>query len=173
MTRATHTHTQHGGRYAELNQFDGGGALEGQKLVAYRDLDKDVTSATTLDDWRQHWRPIAADDCTVCLGTGRDSIKGNKRQPCGGCYGLGKVRKDGETPQDMWQLAQVAQGIIQRQQKGIDQRDQVLAYPEVREALHERNKRRQQAGPEDWVQREQDWRAGDGRGHGGKRHTGD
>ncbi|MFM9270906.1 hypothetical protein ACJ7V3_11665 [Halomonas elongata] len=172
MTQPTHTHRQHGGRYAELNQFDGGSALEGQKLVAYRDLDKDVTSATTLDDWRQLWRPIAADDCTVCLGTGRDSIKGNKRQPCGGCYGLGKVRKDGETPATQWELAEVATGIIQRQQRIIEERDQILAFPEVQAALQERKNRRQEEPP-DWVQREQDWRAGGGRAHGGRRHTGD
>lgn len=171
-SQATHTHTQHGGRYAELNQFDGGGALEGQKLVAYRDLDKDVTSATTLDDWRQHWHPIETDDCTVCMGRGRDSIKGNKRQPCGGCYGLGKVRADGEAPTDLWQLADVATGIIQRQQQIIEQRDQVLAYPEMQAALQERKKRRE-SEPEGWVQREQEWRGGGGRGHGGRRHTGD
>lgn len=172
MTQPTHTHLQHGGRYAELSNYDGGGALEGHKLVVYRDLDRDVQSITTKDDWRQHWRPIAADDCTVCLGTGRDSIKGNKRQPCGGCYGLGKVRKDGETPATQWELAEVAIGMIQRQQHIIDQRDQVLAFPEVQEALQERKKRRQEEPP-DWVQREQEWRAGGGRGHGGRRHTGD
>ncbi|SHK52476.1 hypothetical protein [Halomonas caseinilytica] len=168
MTRTTHTHRQHGGRYAEFNQFDGGGALEGQKLVAYRDLDKDVTSATTLDDWRQHWRPIAADDCTVCLGTGRDSIKGNKRQPCGGCYGLGKVRKDGETPTTQWELAEVAIGVIQRQHQELGRLRELIAIPEVQEII-----KAKRDAPEDWVQREQEWRESGWRGHGGRRHTGD
>lgn len=167
-SRATHTHRQHGGRYAELNQFDGGSALEGQKLVAYRDLDKDVTSATTLDDWRQHWRPIAADDCTVCLGTGRDSIKGNKRQPCGGCYGLGKVRKDGETPATQWELAEVAIGVIQRQHQELGRLRELVAMPEVQEII----KAKRDESP-DWVEREQQWRGAGGLGHGGRRHTGD
>ncbi|MDR5858178.1 hypothetical protein FZZ93_01250 [Halomonas eurihalina] len=167
-SRATHTHRQHGGRYAELNQFDGGSALEGQKLVAYRDLDKDVTSATTLDDWRQHWRSIAADDCTVCLGTGRDSIKGNKGRPCGGCYGLGKVKRDSETPQDMWELAEVAIGVIQRQHQELGRLRELVALPEVQEII----KAKRDELP-DWVQREQHWRGSGGLGHGGRRYTGD
>ncbi|KGE78245.1 hypothetical protein [Halomonas salina] len=165
----THTHRQHGGRFAECSQYAGGGALEGQTLVAYRDLDKDVTSATTLDDWRQHWKPLDADDCTLCLGTGTDAIKGNKANPCGGCYGLGKVRKDGETPEDRWQLSDVALGIIQRQQQELGRLRQIAALPEVKQIVEKRRTEDRQA----WVEEEQNWRAGPGRGHGGRRHTGD
>lgn len=172
MTKPTHTHRQHGGRWAAINSHPGAGPLAGQEVVILHDLDKDVTSVTTYQDWNDNWRPIADDDCTLCLGAGTDPIKGNKANPCGGCYGLGKVRQDGETPTDLWQLAEVATGIIQRQQRIIEQRDQVLAFPEVQAALQERKKRRQEEPP-DWVQREQDWRAGGGRAHGGRRHTGD
>ncbi|MBW5802241.1 hypothetical protein, partial [Halomonas elongata] len=172
MTKPTHTHRQDGGRYAKASEHTGTGALEGQRLVIYHDLDKDVTSATTLDDWRQQWRPLETDDCPICMGTGRDSIKGNKRQPCGGCYGLGKVRKDGETPQDMWELGEVATGIIQRQQRVIEQRDQVLAFPEVQEALQARKKRQQQPSNDSVVRQEQEWRKGRGHGPGGQRYTG-
>ncbi|MDL4864118.1 hypothetical protein NPJ88_017430, partial [Halomonas elongata] len=98
MTKPTHTHQQHGGRWAAINSHPGAGPLAGQEVVILHDLDKDVTSVTTYQDWNDNWRAIAIDDCTVCLGTGKDSIKGNKRQPCGGCYGLGKIRQDGETP---------------------------------------------------------------------------
>ena len=168
----THTHITHGGRFALVNESTGAGPLTGQALVIYHDLDRDVQSVTTSDDWRQHWRPVAADDCTICLGSGTDQIKGNKSQPCGGCFGLGKVRQDGETPEDRWQLADVALGIIRRQQRIIEQRDQVLAFPEVQEALKVRKEKKEKEPP-DWVQREQQWRESGGRGHGGRRHVGD
>ncbi|MBB3142770.1 hypothetical protein [Halomonas organivorans] len=172
MTQPTHTHRQHGGRFAMLAHYNGDTALEAQMIVIYRDLDREIETATTAKDWEQNWKPIAADDCTLCLGTGTDAIKGNKRQPCGGCFGLGKVMKDGERPNDYWQIAEVALGIIQRQQRIIEQRDQVLAFPEVQEVLQQR-KARQEKEPAEWVQREQEWRESGGRGHGGRRHTGD
>ncbi|MDX5378739.1 MAG: hypothetical protein LPK08_14630 [Halomonas sp.] len=76
--------------------------------MIYHELGRDVLNATTADDWYQHWRPVAADACPVCMGSGHDQIKGNKNRPCGGCFGLGKVRKDGEPPTDMWELAEAA-----------------------------------------------------------------
>ncbi|WP_129138832.1 hypothetical protein [Modicisalibacter coralii] len=168
----THTHTTQGGRFELVSESTGAGPLEGQALVIYHDLDRDVQSVTTSADWRQHWRSIAADDCTVCLGSGTDQIKGNKSQPCGGCFGLGKVRQDGETPAGEWQVADVALGVIRRQQRIIEQRDQVLAFPEVQAALKARKEKKGKE-PADWVQREQQWRESGGRGHGGRRHVGD
>lgn len=169
MTQPTHTHKTQGGRFFMEREHAGASALEGQRLTVYRDLDKDVTSATTLDDWHKNWRPLDTDDCTLCLGSGRDAIKGNKAQPCGGCFGLGKVRKDGETPDDRWELADIALGIIRRWQQETLQLRQVAALPEVKEVVEKRRAEDRQA----WVEEEQNWRAGPGRGHGGRRHTGD
>lgn len=168
----THTHVTQGGRYAMLAHYNGDMSLESQMIVVYRDLDHETETATTAKDWETNWRPIATDDCTVCMGTGTDQIKGNKSQPCGGCYGLGKVRQDGEKPANEWEVADVALGIIRRQQRIIEQRDQVLAFPEVQEALKARNEKKGKEPP-DWVQREQQWRESGGRGHGGRRHVGD
>ena len=102
MTKPTHTHVAHGGRFAMLAHYNGDVSLEAQMIVIYRDLDRKTDTATTAKDWETNWRPIETDDCTVCLGTGIDQIKGNAAPPCGGCFGLGKVREDGETPADMW-----------------------------------------------------------------------
>lgn len=173
MTQPTHTHKTQGGRFAMVAHYNGDTSLDAQMIVVYRDVDREIETATTAKDWEQNWQPIAADTCTVCMGTGHDHIKGNKTAPCGGCYGLGRVRQDGKKPQDEWQLAEVSLGIIQRQAKIIEQRDQVLAFPEVNEVLKERKERQQKEGPPDWVQREQEWRGSPGRGHGGGRMTGD
>jgi hypothetical protein len=170
MTKPTHTHRASGGRFAQVAEHAGTGPLEGQQLVIYHDLDRDVQSATTADDWRQQWSPIATDDCPICLGTGTDQIKGNKKQPCGGCYGVGKVRDDGETPSDLWELADVALGIIQRQQQELEQRRQAMALPEVREALQAAKDKRI---TDSIAESEQKWRDGRGHGPGGRRHTGD
>ncbi|MDW5376794.1 hypothetical protein R6258_07655 [Halomonas sp. HP20-15] len=167
--KPTHTHAQ-GGRFALVCETPGTGPLEGQTLVVYHDLGRDVQSATTLDDWRQHWRPIATDDCPVCLGTGTDQIKGNKSYPCGGCYGLGKVCSDGETPDDRWELAEVAAGIIKRQQQELEQRRQAMALPEVRAALQAARERQ---AADATAANEQQWRDGRGHGPGGRRYTGD
>ncbi len=168
-TQPTHTHRQHGGRFVMEREHAGASALEGQRLTVYRDLDKDVTSATTLDDWHKNWKPLDADDCPLCLGTGRDAIKGAKHQPCGGCYGLGKVRKDGTRPEDCWQTADVAQGIIQRQQHELGRLRQIAALPGVQKIVEKHHAENRAA----WVEEEQKWREGPGRGHGGRRHTGD
>lgn len=169
MTKPTHTHIAHGGRFAWVGEQQGGGALEGQTLVCYLELDKDLKSITTLEDWRQHWRKIEPDDCTVCMGTGRDSIKGNAAKPCGGCYGLGKVRASGEAPAGMWQLAEIAGGIIARQRQEIGRLRQIEAMPEVREILD----KKRDAQNDTIARQEQKWRAGRGHGPGGVRYTGD
>ncbi|MDR5867250.1 hypothetical protein [Halomonas koreensis] len=169
MTQPTHTHRQHGGRYGQVTTYWGSGPLEGQQLVVYQDLDRVTESLTTMEDWEKNWRPLAADDCSLCLGTGRDAIKGNKANPCGGCYGLGKVRQNGERPEDCWQVAEVAGGIIQRQQQELGRLRQIAAMPEVKEIVENRRAQKDRA----WIDEEQEWRAGPGRGHGGRRHTGD
>lgn len=168
----SHTHKERGGRFAMVAHYNGDTTLDAQMIVVYRDLDREIETATTAKDWEQHWKPIAPDDCTICLGSGTDQIKGNKERPCGGCFGLGKVREDGETPADRWELADVALGIIRRWQQETLELRQIAALPEVKEVLTAR-KERQQREPPDWVQKEQAWREGSGRGHGGRRHVGD
>ncbi|RTR01978.1 hypothetical protein [Halomonas nitroreducens] len=165
-TKPTHTHRTQGGRFTLVALHHGTGALDGQRLALYRDLDREVESVALEGEWRQHWREIEKDDCTLCMGTGTDQIKGNKRQPCGGCYGLGKVRPDGETPTDMWQLADIAGRIIQRQQTALQRLHSLEAMPEVQELV----KRRQD---EAVGRQEQQWRGGRGHGPNGQRRTGD
>jgi len=170
----THTHLESGGKFAELQQHQGTGPLEGHWLVVYEDLDKGIQSATTQDDWLNHWRPLHPDDCPVCLGSGHDHIKGNKDRPCGHCFGLGKVRVDGEAATDLWELAAVATGIIQRQQAKLTKQRQQLAMPEVKEALQAAEMQRIADSVTDSVARqEQQWRDGNGHGPGGQRYTGD
>lgn len=166
----THTHRTNGGRFALVSEHHGGGALAGQQLVIYADLDKDAQSATTADDWHQHWRPIAPDDCPVCLGAGTDQIKGNKANPCGGCYGLGKVRPDGEKPTELWELADVAACIIARRTAERDEARRWLADAEVQAFIEQLRQRRIDDAT---AKNEQEWRAGPGYGHGGQRYTGD
>lgn len=168
--KPTHTHRAQGGRYALVAEHAGTGPLEGQQLVIYHDLDRQTQSATTADDWRQHWRSVAGDDCPICLGAGHDQIKGNREKPCGGCYGLGKVREDGETPDDCWQVADVALGIIRRQQHELEQRRRAMDAPEVRKAIQQL---RERAASDSMARQEQEWRDGRGHGPGGRRYTGD
>lgn len=166
----THTHATNGGRYTLVSAHTGGGALAGQQLVIYADLDKECSSATTADDWRQHWREIAPDDCTVCLGAGTDQIKGNKDRPCGGCYGFGKVLETGETPTELWDLASVATGIIDRLCRERDEAQRWLADAEVQAFIEQLRQRRID---DSIAKNEQEWRNGRGHGPGGQRHTGD
>ncbi|MCB8889968.1 hypothetical protein [Vreelandella malpeensis] len=170
MTQPTHTHRDHGGKYAEIAQYQGAGALEGQWLVVYEDLDKGVQSATTQDDWRQQWRPLERDDCPLCLGAGTDPIKGDKSKPCGHCYGLGKVRADGKPLSDLWGVADIATGIIQRQRVELEQLRAIADYPGVRELVE---RERQQRIDASITLQEQEWRGGKGHSHGGQRYTGD
>lgn len=166
----SHTHRQHGGRFGQVTTYWGSGPLEGQQLVVYQDLDRVTESLTTMEDWQQNWREIDTDDCPVCLGTGTDQIKGNKGNPCGGCFGLGKVRQDGETPADRWQVADIALGIIRHQQHELERRRQAMASPEVREAMQAARERGQ---AETIARQENEWRNSPGHGPGGQRYTGD
>ncbi|MCP1313014.1 MULTISPECIES: hypothetical protein [unclassified Halomonas] len=170
MTQPTHTHREHGGKYAELAQHQGAGALEGQWLVIYEDLDKGIQSGTTQGDWLEQWRPLERDDCPLCLGTGTDPIKGDKSKPCGHCYGLGKVMDTGERPTDQWELAEVSTGIIQRQRAELAQLRAIADHPGVRELVE---RELQQRIDESIALQEQEWRGKPGHGHGGQRHTGD
>lgn len=168
--KATHTHLETGGKYQEIAQHQGTGPLEGQWLVVYEDLVKGLQSVTTQDDWMHNWRPLLIDDCPICLGSGHDHIKGNKDRPCGHCYGLGKMRVDGEAASDMWELATVATSIIERQQTELGRLRQIEANPAVQALLEQQ----QQQGFSDSVARqEQEWRNGQGHGPGGQRYTGD
>lgn len=173
MTKPTHTHRTQGGRFAVVAEAPGVGDLHGQAVVIYHDMDRDVQTAITADKWKKDWRAAEKDDCPVCLGTGTDQIKGNKSKPCGGCFGLGKVRVDGETPTDLWELATVATAIIQRQARIIASRDQVLAFPEVKEALAIRKRQQHERMTDSIASSEQKWRDEKGHGPGGRRHTGD
>ncbi|MGQ7253930.1 hypothetical protein [Vreelandella titanicae] len=170
MTQPTHTHRENGGKYAELQQHQGTGPLEGQWLIIYEDLDKGIQSGTTQDDWMQNWRPLLIDDCPVCLGSGHDHIKGNKDRPCGHCYGLGKVRTDGEAATDMWELATVAADIITRQEHELRNLRRIAQNPAVQALIEQQ---RQQAIDESTARQEQEWRRGKGHGPHGQRHTGD
>lgn len=170
MSKPTHTHKEQGGRFAVVAEAPGVGHLHGQGVVIYHDLDRDVQTATTADHWNQHWRPAEKDDCPVCLGAGTDQIKGNKENPCGGCYGLGKVRKDGETPADMWELSDVAQRIIIALENDVKEMSEHLALPGVMELI---KRQRQQMIDDSTARQEQEWRNGRGHGPGGRRHTGD
>lgn len=170
MTQPTHTHRELGGKYVELQQHQGAGSLEGQWLVIYKDLVKGVESATLQADWLQNWRGIQPDDCTVCMGTGTDHIKGNAANPCGHCYGLGRVRKDGQTPADLWELADVAQRIIIELENDLAEFQEALAVPGVRELVE---RQRKQALTDSMGRDEQVWRSGNGYGPGGQRYTGD
>lgn len=170
MTQPTHTHRSNGGKFQEVAQHEGTGPLAGQWLVIYEDLDKGIQSATTKVDWRQNWRAIKPDDCTICMGTGHDHIKGNKAKPCGHCYGLGRVRKDGHAPADLWELSDVAQRIIIELENDLEELREVAAHPGVMDLV---KRERQQAINNSIARQEQEWRAGKGHGHGGQRHTGD
>jgi len=141
MTKPTHTHKTQGGRFAMVAHYNGDTSLEAQMIVVYRDLDRETDTATTAKDWETNWRPIATDDCPVCLGSGHDHIKVNKSKQCGGCYGLGKVKEDGQRPEDLWQLADVATHIIQRKQHELEQRRRAMATPAVREAIQRERER--------------------------------
>lgn len=170
MTQPTHTHRASGGKYAELQQHEGAGPLAGQWLVIYEDLGKGIQSVTTQADWLTNYREIKPGDCTICMGTGHDHIKGNKQKPCGHCYGLGKVREDGEAPKEMWELATVATKIITRQEHELCNLRRIAQNPAVQALIEQQ---RQHAIDESTSRQEQEWRRGKGHGPGGQRHTGD
>ena len=171
MSHPTHTHRVGGGKFKEIAQHQGAGAeLEGKWLVLYRDLEKGIDSITSLHEWECNWREIKPDDCSVCMGTGHDHIKGNKDRPCGHCYGLGRVRKDGSTPADMWELSEVAQRIIIALENDVNEMSEALALPGVRDLIEQQ---RQQVVIDSMARQEQEWRDSRGHGPGGQRMTGD
>jgi len=42
MTQPTHTHRESGGKFAEIERINGGGASEGWAQVIYHDIERDV-----------------------------------------------------------------------------------------------------------------------------------
>lgn len=170
MTQPTHTHRANGGRFALVASYNGDMSLDAKMIIVYRDIDREIETATTAKDWEDNWQAVAPDDCPVCLGAGTDQIKGNKDKPCGYCYGLGKVREDGEAPAEIWDVATIATNIIERQKKELGRLRQIESHPDV-QALIEQE--RQQAISDSVARQEQEWRNGRGHGPGGQRHTGD
>ena len=51
MTQPSHTHKTKGGRFAMLAHYNGDTALDAQMIVVYRDLDREIETATTAKDW--------------------------------------------------------------------------------------------------------------------------
>ncbi|MFI0474580.1 hypothetical protein ACGLWX_17850 [Halomonas sp. HMF6819] len=170
MTQPTHTHRTLGGKYAEIQQHQGTGPLDGDWIIVYEDLDRSIISATTQRDWLDNWRYLESDDCPICLGTGYDHIKGNRDRPCGHCYGLGKVRVDGEAATDLWELATVAGNIIECQRAELEQLRAIADYPGAREWV---DRERQKRIDDSIAQQEQEWRGKPGHAPGGQRYTGD
>lgn len=170
MTQPTHTHKANGGRFALVAHYNGDMSLDAQMIIVYRDIDREIETATTAKDWEDNWQAVAPDDCPVCLGAGTDQIKGNKDKPCGYCYGLGKVRESGEAPAEIWEVATIATGIIERQKKELGRLRQIESHPHVQALL---DQERQQAMSDSVARQEQEWRNGRGHGPGGQRMTGD
>lgn len=170
MTQPTHTHRELGGKYAELQQHEGAGPLAGQWLVIYEDLTKGIQSVTTQQDWLANWRMLDKDDCPLCLGSGIDPIKGVKYKPCGHCYGLGKVKGDGEQATEQWDLADIALTIIAPLREKLESLQRIADNPAVQVLLEQE---RQQAIIESTARNDQAWRESAGYGPGGQRYTGD
>lgn len=181
--KPTHISIAHGAKSARIGTAQGEGQLAGKTLVIYLDLTVEPPATHYIEEerWEAQWREIPTDACPVCYGSGTDQIKKRQDRPCGGCYGLGRVKEDGETPKGEWEVAEVAgriieglRGKLERANSGIEAMQRTPGVPEAIDAERERRKERQQEkGPPDWVQREQEWRAGKGRGPGGARMTGD
>lgn len=170
----THTHRIQGGRFALVaEEVFGLGVYEGVIMVIIDDIDSGNRMVIDRDTWREAFRPIAKDDCQVCLGSGTDHIKGAKDKPCGGCFGLGKVREDGETPKDRWELAEVAERMIAELHREVAGLKSQLDTPGVAEAIKAEWKRHQQAISDAQARQEREWREGRGHGPGGARMTGD
>lgn len=160
-----------------IAHYNGDASLEAQQIVIYRDLDLETDTATTTGDWETNWRSIAPDDCPVCVGTGTDQIKGNKANPCGGCFGLGKVREDGESPADRWELAEVGLRIITGLRNelsiAVRQLEAIHATPGVNDVLEEHLQAQLRQQEDAVAEKERQWREGPGHGPRGRRHTGD
>ena len=173
--KPTHIHTTHGTRAARIGTAQGEGMLAGKTLVIYLDLSVEPPAAhcVTAEKWAAEWREIPADACPVCHGSGTDQIKKRRDHPCGGCYGLGRVKADGETPAEMWELAEVAGRVIGELRQQVAVLEGRLALPGVAEAIAAEQARRQQAASDAQAEQERKWREGRGHGPGGSRMTGD
>jgi len=173
--KPTHVHNTHGTRTARIGTAQGEGQLAGQTLVIYLDLSTEPPATHYIEQarWDAEWMEIPADACPVCHGTGTDQIKKRKDRPCGGCYGLGRVRLDCETPKEMWELAEVAGRIIAELHREVAGLQSQLATPGVAEAIKAEWQRRQQAASDAQAEQERKWREGRGHGPGGARMTGD
>ena len=79
-------------------------------------------------------------------------------------------QKTGEAPTEMWELATVATGIIQRQLNELSNLRRIAQNPAVQALIAEH---RQQAIDDSTARQEHEWRSGRGHGAGGQRHTGD
>ncbi|MGE4534705.1 hypothetical protein [Halomonas sp.] len=177
--KPTHIHSTHGTRTARIGTAQGEGQLAGQTLVIYLDLSVEPPATHYIEQarWEAEWREIPADACPVCHGSGTDQIKKRKDRPCGGCYGLGRVKADGETPKGEWEVAEVAgriieglRGKLERANSGIEAMQRTPGVPEAIDAERER---RRQAASNAQAEQERKWREGRGHGPGGARMTGD
>ncbi|MFW6344801.1 MAG: hypothetical protein ACOC0M_00495 [Halomonas sp.] len=175
----THINSTTGTRAARIATAQGEGPEAGKTLVVYLDLaDTPPTTHVIAEDlWQANWTQIPAHACPVCHGSGTDQIKRRKDRPCGGCYGLGRVREDGETPADRWELAEVAGRVIREirsEMAKIERQAALMAQaPGVTEWLEAERARRQQAASDAQARQEREWREGRGHGPGGARMTGD
>ena len=173
--KPTHISITHGAKSARIGTAQGEGQLAGKTLVIYLDLSVEPPATHYVEQarWDAEWQEIPADACPVCYGSGTDQIKKRQDRPCGGCYGLGRVRQDGETPKEMWELAEVAGRIIEGLRQQVAGLEGRLALPGVAEAIAAEMARRQQAATDAQAEQERKWREGRGHGPGGARMTGD
>jgi hypothetical protein len=173
--KPTHTHTTHGTRAVRIGTAQGEGQLAGQTLVIYLDLsiEPPATHYVTTEQWVAEWQEIPADACPVCHGAGTDQIKKRRDRPCGGCYGLGRVREDGETPKGEWEVAEVAGRVIGELRQQVAVLEGRLALPGVAEAIQSALVAEMQRRQDTQAEQERKWREGRGHGPGGARYTGD
>lgn len=177
--KPTHISIAHGARSARIGTAQGEGQLAGKTLVIYLDLSVEPPATHYIEEerWEAQWREIPADACPVCYGSGTDQIKKRQDRPCGGCYGLGRVREDGETPKGEWEVAEVAGRIIAELKTGRAEAERRLAQvreiPGVVQAIGAEQARRLRGASDAQAEQERKWREGRGHGPGGARMTGD
>jgi hypothetical protein len=177
--KPTHIHRTTQTQAARVGTAKGEGPEAGKTLVIYLDLSVEPPATHYIEQarWDAEWRETPADACPVCHGAGTDQIKKRRDRPCGGCYGLGRVREDGETPKGEWEVAEVAGRVIAKVKQERDhwrKRCEALEeVPGVAEAIVAERARRQQAASDAQAEQERKWREGRGHGPGGARYTGD
>lgn len=177
--KPTHISIAHGAKSARIGTAQGEGQLAGKTLVIYLDLTVEPPATHYIEEerWEAQWREIPTDACPVCYGSGTDQIKKRQDRPCGGCYGLGRVKEDGETPKEMWELAEVAGKVIteiRAEMAKIERKAALMMQaPGVADWLEAERARRQRAASDAQAEQERKWREGRGHGPGGARYTGD